>query len=501
MKKETGGYAAWLAAAAGLYFFENGTGTRIILLSSLLLPLVPSLRRAWTGRDSARKKTDTFLRERTVFLPGEEADSGEVRIYQPGDPVNRIHWKLSARRQETLLRIPEQEEAENPVTRPEPEKNRPARRKKPCRKWMRGTAAALAGLLLLFLLPGVRLSAAALANRIFEASEAANRYLYPRFSGTEGQSLLPAAAILAAAWLLGAALCWGARSRGPALCFLAGCAALQAWFGLALPAWGNGILFSAFALRMMHPPRTRRTVISLLAGAAAAALAVTLFWPGTDPATEAASERVRDALSSLTGQMAGGAAGMPAGEHETRHAQNRSLAPGNREAGNAGEFRPETRTEEQISRPRWMDWLRTCLLLTGTAAVTVLPFTPFVILNRKRRKALEAREALAVIPASEAVCGAFQQAVSWLEATGRGAGNLPYAEWTETVAGTVSPEYADRFGRCAKLFEKAAYSRHSLGEPDREQALGLLEETERTLQALADRKQRLRLKYREWLWI
>ena len=60
---------------------------------------------------------------------------------------------------------------------------------------------------------------------------------------------------------------------------------------------------------------------------------------------------------------------------------------------------------------------------------------------------------------------------------------------------------AKRFAACEKLFEEAAYSTHEMKEEDRQQALALLNETEQALRQRADWKQRLRLRYRECLWV
>ena len=44
------GYACWLLAVAILYFFENNTGTRAVLLSSILVPVFSVLCAAWTAK-------------------------------------------------------------------------------------------------------------------------------------------------------------------------------------------------------------------------------------------------------------------------------------------------------------------------------------------------------------------------------------------------------------------------------------------------------------------
>ena len=97
------GWLIWLALAACLYFFENNTGTRIVLCCSLLLPLIPAFRRMLFGADHAETPGRKPVRTETRSAP-EEAEDGDVRPYQTGDPVNRVHWKLSAKRRELLIR-------------------------------------------------------------------------------------------------------------------------------------------------------------------------------------------------------------------------------------------------------------------------------------------------------------------------------------------------------------------------------------------------------------
>ena len=122
-------------------------------------------------------------------------------------------------------------------------------------------------------------------------------------------------------------------------------------------------------------------------------------------------------------------------------------------------------------------------------------------MNARRKKALAAREAFRSEDVNLAVRAAFQHVVAWLEAAGKGAGNLPYRDWADPLSRLVSGEYAALFRPCADLFEQAAYSTHPLSEADRARVLSLLEETERILRSQADRKQRFRLKYVECLWI
>ena len=41
MRRRWAGYAGWLMLGICLYFFENNTGTRVILACSALVPLFP----------------------------------------------------------------------------------------------------------------------------------------------------------------------------------------------------------------------------------------------------------------------------------------------------------------------------------------------------------------------------------------------------------------------------------------------------------------------------
>ena len=96
MKKRYIGYAVWLISACLLYFFENNTGTRIVLACTLLLPLVPAIRRGLSEQDADGRPPRIILRTAGNPAEGEADDFSGVRVYLPGDPVNRIHWKLSA---------------------------------------------------------------------------------------------------------------------------------------------------------------------------------------------------------------------------------------------------------------------------------------------------------------------------------------------------------------------------------------------------------------------
>ena len=498
MKKGYAGYAVWLLLACLLYFFENNTGTRIVLACSLLLPFVPVLRRSIFEQDAVSPQPRAILRTIRTFAGREEEDSGDVRAYLPGDPVNRIHWKLSAGRDELLVREQARNKtAEEPETTAVPEAGQPAADSAKKRLLLTGLSVFLLSLILLFVIPSAKQGLQALLNRLFEASEAVNAYAYDRFAVPADQPVASAAVLLSVMGLslLGMTLLSG--SRLPALGLMAGCVAFQVYFGLSFPAWVNVPLFTLFALWMMKRPRNRKAVLSVLAGVAVLTLAALLICPGVDAATEAASEAVRDRLSQAAQSVTGAVRELPAGENETRHVHTQSLTAGSREAQPDREYRLVTVEEEQISMPHWVNYLRIILLLLLAVALVILPFLPFILLNQRRKKALDARKAFDSGNVREAVFAIFQHITAWLEATGHGEGNMPYAAWNVRL----SPDYAERFAACEKLFEEAAYSAHEMREEQRQQVLDLLHETEQTLQRRADWKQRLRLRYRECLWV
>ena len=504
MKKRYIAYGIWLILAAGLYFFENNTGTRALLLCSLLPLPVPVFRRLFFIPDRAEGRRLQPVRVTAVSDP-EEEDAGDVGVYRPGDPVNRIHWKLSAKKNELLVRkacletLPE--EKPKPVPVPDDGDRRGKRRADRKKRILAGLAALLLLLLLcLAAVPGLRGSAAALCNRLFDASERVNDYVYAHFPVQADRSVLPAALWLAAALALVLGMAAVSGRRWPVFCMMACCAGFQVYFGLSLPFWAQAALFAAFALWMAGRPLTRHGALKILAAVLAAILVVLAVYPGVDAATETASERVRDAL----GRMAPPAGGIlpedAEGENETRRTHDRSLIRGEREAGTEKEYRLVTEEKEQVSAPRWLDLLRTVFLFLAAIALVVLPFLPFLVMNAHRKKAMAARAAFDSEDVGEAVCAVFGQVVAWLEAMGLGGGNLPYRDWSRGLSAALSPEYARRFSRCAELFEEAAYSSHEMREDQRQQALSLLEETEQALLAGADWKQKIRLRV-GGLWI
>ena len=98
------GYGLWLLMVAILHFFENNTGTRCMLAATAFLPFLPQMRLALFDPDERKVQKREAEQNRSVLSQREEEEPGDIRNYHSGDPVNRIHWKLSAKRQTLLVR-------------------------------------------------------------------------------------------------------------------------------------------------------------------------------------------------------------------------------------------------------------------------------------------------------------------------------------------------------------------------------------------------------------
>jgi len=493
MKKRRAGYAVWLLLAAGLYFFENNTGTRVVLLCIVLLPLIPPLRAAFFSPDGPAGEDAAVSLTAGTFERTEQEETGDIRPYIPGDPVRRIHWKLSAKKDELLVRetAAGTEEAEKQVTISEH-----GRQKKTGR---RAAAVCAAGILLcaalLLLTPEARHGAQALCNRLFAASEAVNRYTYVRFAVPEGQDILPAVILLGCIFALLTGIALALRSRLMVFGIMAGCTIFQVYFGLAFPTWINIPLYSLFALRMLRRPVRRKDLTACCALILLVTLLVGVFLPGSDTTTETASEEVRDRLAQITEQITGTAAEAPAGETETRHLHTRSLENGEGEAETGQEFRLVTAEEEQISMPHWVDWVKMILLLILSVMVVALPFAPFLLLNKRKKEAAENRKAFESDDTGIAVQAIFRQVILWFEAVNAGAGNVLFRNWAAALPEDLPEGYAERFARCAEDCEEALYSSHPMPEEKRRDAIKLLKETETALWKKSNRRQRFYLKY------
>lgn len=348
---------------------------------------------------------------------------------------------------------------------------------------------------LLLLLPAARSGAMVLCNRLFAASEAANAYAYTRFAVSPAQNALTAEILLGIFMLGWGGLCLVTRSRLPLLLCAAAAAGVQAYFGLSLPDWGNIALFGALGLGMLRPDLPLKSKVVFAAALAVIAACALLLFPGVDEATEAASERVRDRLS-VWAQAAGGAAPeTPEETREVRRVNSQSLQSGEEDGHSIRDYRLVTVEEQQISRPRWIDYLRIALLLFASVALVALPFSPFLLLNARRKKAQQARAAFDSADISEAICALFRHAAAYWSACGYGGGNRPFRAWADAARERLPRGYLCDFQEHAALFEEALYSGHPMTEEQRQGMRRFLEATEQIFYENADWKEKARLRY------
>ena len=218
---------------------------------------------------------------------------------------------------------------------------------------------------------------------------------------------------------------------------------------------------------------------------------------------EEASEHVRDRLDAAE-QLVSGADYTPQQEPpQTAREENRL------DTETAGEMSGDTQNtqdyqhiyeqEQEISRPKRIDYLKIAVLTILILALLTLPFLPFILFDARRRKAMERRAAFDSPDCGEAIRAMFLHLAAYLDRCGKGVGNRPFSQWDAALAQTVSPEYAAQFRHAAALFEESAYSTHAMGEEQRAELQSLLTETERLLYDNADRKTKFRLKYVECL--
>ena len=356
-----------------------------------------------------------------------------------------------------------------------------------------------AGLLLslsLCLLPPVRAGLTVLINRLFDLSEAVNAYAYRRFDAPVEQNTLPARLALSLFLLSLGGLVMAWEGRLPALLCALALAAGQAWLGLSLPPWAQISAFACLGLKATTAPLTLRRSLAFAGAALILAAMVCRLFPGVDPRIEAASEVARDFLAPRT-EQAGGLQREEEGIMETRRVNVRALEEGEDASGEGREYRLEEVQRVEVSRPRWIDYLRILLLLILSAAVVILPFTPFLLINARKRRAQALRAPFSSPDAGVAICAMFRHAAALLTSAGYGGGNRPYRDWTPGRA--LPEEYAEMYALCAELFEEAAYSEHPFSGEERDSMARFLEETERLTYGQADWKAKFRMKYVECL--
>ncbi|MDD6315939.1 MAG: hypothetical protein PUB63_02875 [Clostridia bacterium] len=348
-----------------------------------------------------------------------------------------------------------------------------------------------------FLIPDLRESGKALCNVLFDASEAVNAYIYDHFPVANDITPVPAL-ILILLFVLSLYLLAVVRaSRVLALILVIILASAQAYFGVPLPLWANVLAFALLGtvfLRSFHDLLPYGATILLLA------LTVSLAIPGIHIPTETASEAVRDRLSVIGLQMEENMMPLAPVTQKTQH-ENRldknSLAEDPDSVQSDRDYHYAQEQEQEISRPRRINWLKIIVILFLIVALLLGPFLPFLLLDSRRKKALERRRKFDSENDSEAICAIFLHVIAYLDSCGKGLGNIPFTSWTKLLQ--MPAEYRTQYEHAVMLWQEAAYSEHRMSSEQREKMRQFLSETEHILYDDADRKTRFRLKYLECL--
>lgn len=354
--------------------------------------------------------------------------------------------------------------------------------------------AAVCCALCLWLIPAARLGFQALCNRVFAASEAVNSYQYVYFPVADTQGAALAVALLIILLLCLCVLIICSDRSFPALIFGIALCALQIYFGLPFPGWVNILIYGALGLKMLvshiHVKKAAVYAGSLLLISAA----VFLFCPGTEEMVETASEQVRDHLTPAAFSEDDGLQ-MTADERiMTRHFSRKTLREGMEESDTGQTYRIGQHEERNISRPEWVDILRTVVLFLLVALLLIAPFLPFLLMGGKRRYLQERIRSCSSEDLREAVTALFFFTTSWLEASGCGKPGVLYRNWPESWQGIIPQTYVHQFLIGTDIYEQAVYSNHPLQEIHREQMQELLEETKELVLGRANWRERLRLR-------
>jgi len=337
-----------------------------------------------------------------------------------------------------------------------------------------------------------------LANRLYEASEAVNAYAYDYFEVADSASPLAALVWLS---LFGGLLCaFSARRRIVALVLFLAAALTEAFFGVTPPAWQNLLLFAVLALLLAR--ESAANSLALLAGAAAVTLAVFLLAPRPNAAVEAYSEHLRDELGAVAMSLTQNGQQQESETNRTHQEsrQHEELVGEDRLQGQEQRsFEREIENEQELSLPHRVDWLRIALWLLLVVALLVVPFLPFLLLNRARRRAEERRAAFSGADNAVAIRAMFAHTMDWLRAGGLDTENRPFAACVDAVEALTSPDLAARYAAAVSIWQEAAYSDHTMTAEQRQTVRELLDTTAATLYEKADARTKFRMKYIECL--
>ncbi|MDL2318476.1 hypothetical protein LJC74_05290 [Eubacteriales bacterium OttesenSCG-928-A19] len=369
-----------------------------------------------------------------------------------------------------------------------------------------GMTAAFA-LAMICLLPEGRDGAKRLLNQLFSNSEARNRYVYARFAvladAAHSEALLRMG--LAVMGAIVSVVIVNAKGGAGTLCLTALIVGGEIYFGIVPDTGFHLLLFLCLAAILICKSGTApssKHYAWLLSLALAIGLLVGLLLPGVDPELEHRSEQLRDWFSQTLESSAAG--GLDAEESLNLIRKESLLAEENAngladESQDARGYERSLVYRQDISNPWPVDYFRIALLLLLIVALLLVPFLPFLWLDRQKRNAAAMRVDFDAPDCSQAILAMFRHVVRCLTVFGLSDGNKGFMRLMPTDDPRFSDAYREEYQYAALLWQEAAYSAHPMTMEQKETVFSLLRETERLVYGLSDRKMRFRLKYMECL--
>ena len=346
--------------------------------------------------------------------------------------------------------------------------------------------------------PSVRNGLLLFINRLFAVSEAANAYAYDYLRVPEADETAALRAALAAVCILLGAVCAGAaKYRAVSLLVFLALTGLEVWFGVTPAWWKNLLLFAALALQFMRGTAERRQTVPVAAGAAAILLLVLLLAPRPNGTVERYSEHLRDVLEASLSDAPQEALPPETEVNRThresrQHEEEAKIDPVNHAPHR--EVRHETEVEREISLPHRIDYFRIALLILAVILLLIVPFLPFLLLNRTRKRRVEIQASFANENNGEAICAMFAHLMTWLHFCGLPEENRPFSQCGEAVRALLPDDLAARFSSAVPIWQEAAYSDHQMTAGQRETVCLLLRDTSKLLYARSPAGQRFRMK-------
>ena len=366
------------------------------------------------------------------------------------------------------------------------------------RGWVFRLVFAAGAVCALLLIPAVNDGAKLLANRLLSASEAVNAYAYHYFavSATDEAGVVRFALIVASVFL--GVICSMAKSRAWTVLLFLAAAFLEAYFGVTPGAWRNVFLFAVLAALLVCGKSELKSAVVVLAGLAIVVLAVFLIAPRPNAAVEAYSEKLRDELGavtmSVTQQSTPQRAETNSTHQESRQHEEASRADDLREAS-VQEFERQREAEQEISLPHRIDYLKIVLWMLLIVVLLVVPFLPFLLGSRARRRTAEKRAAFADADNAAAIRAMFAHTMDWLRSGGLQTDNRPYSQCGEAIKAITDADYAAQFADAVPIWQEAAYSGHAMSDEQRQTVRELLDRTSSMLYEKANKRTRFRMNY------